>query len=203
MKNETIKSQPLFRNQTLEKLTHTNSKVAIGIYVLMSLTALVYGIYATAITFWQAFLLFNLGRLTFTLVEYVLHRYVYHSGEYDKPISWQFKVHGVHHKHPNVKDQLAMPIPIALVILILFFILFTFMMGQISLFFFSGFVIGYSFYLTMHYLIHVRKAPKNYFRWFWRHHHLHHRFDDIAFGLSSRIWDRVFRTMPPKRLKEA
>jgi len=200
MKNELKTAPRLFDNAFLEKLTHTNSKVAITIYVATAMGVLVYGLSTIPTTFIQVFVLFNLGRVTFTLVEYLLHRYVYHSGKYDQPTEWQFKIHGVHHKHPKVEDQLAMPIPLAIVILGSFFFLFYYLMGSNSFFFFPGFVLGYAFYLTMHYLIHMRKAPKNYFKWFWRHHHLHHRFDDRAFGLSSRLWDRVFRTMPPKKM---
>ena len=200
MKTEIPTSQPLFKNPVLEKFTHTSSRVAIALYSIAALGLLVYGFFTYSIPFWKVFVLFNLGRVTFTLVEYLLHRYVYHSGKYDQPTEWQFKIHGVHHKHPKVEDQLAMPIPLAIVILGSFFFLFYYLMGSNSFFFFPGFVLGYAFYLTMHYLIHMRKAPKNYFKWFWRHHHLHHRFDDRAFGLSSRLWDRVFRTMPPKKM---
>ena len=200
MKNEFKAAPRLFNNAFLEKLTHTNSKVAISIYVATALGVFVYGLSTIPTTFIQVFVLFNLGRLSFTLVEYLLHRYVYHSGEYNRPTEWQYKVHGIHHEHPNVEDQLAMPIPLALSILFLFYLLFSVIMGPLALFFFPGFLFGYAFYLTMHYLIHVRKAPKNFFKWFWRHHHLHHRFDHLAFGLSSRLWDRVFRTMPTKKM---
>jgi len=189
----------IFKNPTLETLTHTNSFVAISAYSFLAVACLLYA--ATTYDFqWTHLMLIAGGRGFFTLVEYLMHRFVYHSGEYKSQESWQYKVHGIHHHHPNEESQLAMPIPLALILLGGFFILFYMVLNKGAFFFFPGFAVGYAFYLLMHYLIHVRKAPKGFFKFFWRHHHLHHhKYDDKAFGLSTRFWDRVFGTMPPKK----
>ena len=57
---------------------------------------------------------------------------------------------------------------------------------------------GYYFYSIMHYAIHRYKAPQ-WLKPIWEHHHRHHHLiEEQAFGVSSTLWDRVFRTMPAK-----
>src|SRR5437762_11142714 len=55
--------------------------------------------------------LFLFGVLVWTLMEYVLHRYVFH---YLGPRTWQrrfhFVLHGVHHDFPQDSDRLVMPL---------------------------------------------------------------------------------------------
>ena len=102
MKNELKTAPRLFDNAFLEKLTHTNSKVAITIYVATAMGVLVYGLSTIPTTFIQVFVLFNTWPSSVYLGGVcMLHRYVYHSGKYDQPTEWQFKIHGVHHKHPK------------------------------------------------------------------------------------------------------
>jgi sterol desaturase/sphingolipid hydroxylase (fatty acid hydroxylase superfamily) len=69
-------------------------------------------------------------------------------------------------------------------------------MGNMAWFFTPGFEIGYLVYSLMHYCIHTKvKLPFMDFMSF--HHNLHHyREPEKAFGVSSRFWDRIFRTMP-------
>ena len=148
--------------------------------------------------------LFMAGMFVFTFVEYVLHRFVYHSGpDYMNPNNWQYKAHGVHHAYHKDKDRLAMPLPLALIVSGLFFILFYEIMGLRAVAFFPGFIIGYSLYLYIHYKVHTSKPPKNFFRFLWHHHLKHHvdKHDHTAFGVSSPLWDIVFGTMPDKSLK--
>jgi sterol desaturase/sphingolipid hydroxylase (fatty acid hydroxylase superfamily) len=202
--NPSIRSEEnrIFQNGTLEKLTHTNSIVAIFVYCISAIGMIVYGISNFEISFRRALWLLLGGRFVFTFIEYLMHRYVYHSGESMNNQTWQYKVHGIHHQHPKVKSQLAMPLPIGILLLTAFYFIFTLVMRDMVWFFFPGFVLGYSFYLLMHYLIHTLRAPKNYLKYFWWHHHMHHAREDKAYGLSTRFWDRVFGTMPPKPRKK-
>lgn len=60
-------------------------------------------------------------------------------------------------------------------------------------------MLGYAIYLFIHYVVHARKPPKNFLKYLWTHHSLHHYvFEDRAFGVSSPLWDIIFKTMPPK-----
>jgi sterol desaturase/sphingolipid hydroxylase (fatty acid hydroxylase superfamily) len=143
-------------------------------------------------------LVFIGGVLTYTLVEYAMHRFVYHSGEdYKNEGSWQYKVHGVHHALPQEKELIALPIPLAVMIALLFYMIFSLLLGRQVYFFFSGFLAGYATYLYVHFLVHTRRPPKNVFKYLWRHHLIHHYSDDDkAFGVSSPLWDIIFGTMP-------
>lgn len=193
-----MNTQKLFNNSVLNKLTSTDSIFVIRIYLVICVGICVYGfIKMQSGVFWNLFYLI-IGLLLFTLLEYIMHRFLYHSGEnYLDDKNWQYKIHGVHHSYPKDKDRLAMPLPLALLLSIGFFFLFYIVVGNYVYFFFPGFLLGYTTYLFIHYKIHTRKPPKNVFKNLWihhlRHHHLH---DDKAFGVSSPLWDYIFNTMP-------
>jgi sterol desaturase/sphingolipid hydroxylase (fatty acid hydroxylase superfamily) len=182
------------------KAPKTNSMAAISTYVVISIVIFSYGMFAIEKPWLLKLGFLAAGLLLFTLMEYVFHRFVYHSGDdYMAEENWQYKVHGVHHDHPTDKDLLAMPIPLAILLSAIFFGLFWLMMKENSFFFWPGFFTGYAAYLYVHYIVHTRKPPQNAFKILWTHHHLHHYvYDDKAYGVSSPLWDVIFGTMPPK-----
>ncbi|WP_370391747.1 sterol desaturase family protein [uncultured Winogradskyella sp.] len=173
---------------------------AITTYVAISVIIFIYGLLEIDQQIVSKVGLLIFGLLVFTLVEYLFHRFVYHSGkDYLEEGNWQYKVHGVHHEHPTDKDLLAMPIPLAIMLSTIFFGIFWLIMGINTFFFWPGFFIGYAGYLYVHYIVHTRKPPNNAFNILWSHHHLHHYvYDNKAYGVSSPLWDIIFGTMPPK-----
>ena len=173
---------------------------AICTYMVMSVVVFVFGFIKIEQSLLLKVGLLLGGILFFTFLEYIFHRFVYHSGEdYMNDENWQYKAHGVHHDYPTKKDLLAMPIPLAILLSAIFFGIFYAIMGMNTFFFWPGFFIGYAGYLYVHYIVHTRRAPDNVFKVLWIHHHLHHYvFDDKAYGVSSPLWDIIFRTMPPK-----
>ncbi len=191
----------MFKNPILNKLVHTNSMVAILFYVIISLAIVTYGFIRIELNVLFGLLLVVAGLLVFTLIEYLFHRYLYHSGDdYKDSKNWQYKVHGIHHVYPRDKDILAMPIPLAIVLASVFFFLFYFMMGELVYYFFPGFLTGYAGYLFVHYKVHTSPPPRNTFGYLWTHHHFHHYlYEDKAFGVSTPLWDHIFGTMPPKK----
>lgn len=145
-----------------------------------------------------ATLLLFLGGIAFwTLFEYVFHRFVFHF----RPATpfqarLQFVIHGVHHQYPHDKDRLVMPITVSIPLALLFLLGFLALLGDSGWGFFSGFLFGYLGYDMMHYAIHhAQKARSVLFRRI-RQHHLAHHFRDTrrGFGVSSPLWDAVFRT---------
>src|SRR3970040_1127306 len=198
------KNIQLFDNPLLEKLTRTNSAVVITILALISVTVFVYGAIFHELKLILMFAILLLGILFFTLAEYLIHRFVFHSGDYTNEQEWQFKMHGIHHATPSDKQRLAMPLPLSITLAALFFSIFWLVMGNYVFFFFPGFLLGYSFYLYVHYLIHTRRPPKKVFGFLWRHHHIHHfKNDREAYGVTTPLWDIIFRTMPiEKRSKQ-
>lgn len=196
--------EKLFKSPFLEKLTHTNPFVVIGVLFFGAIMLGLYGIKSYEFSILQIIGLFFAGIFVFTFVEYLMHRFVYHSGpDYLNPKYWQYTVHGVHHVYVKDKDRLAMPLPLALILSTIFFFVFKLILSIWVWVFFPGFIMGYTLYLYIHYLIHAVKPPKNFFRILWHHHLKHHveKHDHTAFGVSSPLWDFVFGTMPPKHLK--
>ncbi len=193
----------LFNNAFLNFLSKTNALFAIGVYVTISIVIFTYGVNDLSYGLGQSLMFFVAGLLFFTFIEYLMHRFLYHSGrDYMEESTWQYKMHGVHHQHPRDKKTIAMPIPIAFILAAIFYGLFYLTMGRTALVFFPGFFVGYALYLFVHYLIHSIKPPDNIFNYLWLHHHLHHhQLDDKAFGVSSPLWDVVFGTMPPKKYR--
>lgn len=146
-------------------------------------------------------LLASLGFVFWTLFEYVLHRFVFHH-IVENPIGQRihFMIHGVHHAHPRDPDRLVMPLLVSLPLGGLFFAFFHWALGPSGLGMCAGFILGYLAYDGLHWAIHQRRLDMPVLRSIRRHHWLHHGQEDRGFGVSSPIWDYVFRTMP-KRAK--
>jgi sterol desaturase/sphingolipid hydroxylase (fatty acid hydroxylase superfamily) len=139
------------------------------------------------------------GLLMWTLTEYVLHRFVFHwtdDSAFGRRV--HFLLHGVHHDFPNDKDRLVMPLGFSIPFGMLFFGAFYVLFGlRVAEPLFVGLVLGYLCYDGTHYAVHHFKLTNRVGRLIKRHHMLHHHMDhDGGFGVSSPLWDLVFRTMP-------
>lgn len=199
-KPHTKGTKALFSNPVLEKLTRTHIAIPLIIFTMISASLIYYGISNELISVIQAPLLFVAGLLTFTLIEYIMHRFVFHlNPRTEKQEKFAYTVHGVHHDYPKDKDRLAMPPPLSLLLSFLFFLFYQLIMGDLVYGFLPGFLMGYAAYLWVHYMVHAFKPPQNAFKVLWIHHGLHHYKDQHnAFGVSSPFWDFIFRTMPKK-----
>ena len=145
---------------------------------------------------------FGLGILTWTLAEYLLHRFVFHwTGETALAKRLHFLIHGVHHEFPRDKDRLVMPLGASIPLGIIFYALFYVLMGhRIGEPFFAGFVLGYLGYDGTHYAVHHFRQTTRIGKWVKRHHMRHHHADHHGgFGVSTPLWDLVFQTMPNTR----
>ena len=187
-----------FKNPVFEKLSRTHISVPLTLFSIYSGALLYYSITYTELSMAITGSLFALGLLAFTLTEYLIHRYVFHmdtNTELRKKI--QYTSHGVHHEFPKDKTRLAMP-PIASVTLATaLLLLIRIVIGDLVFSFLPGFLMGYAGYLFVHYIIHSYPPPKNIFKILWIHHSIHHfKNNERAFGVSSPLWDYIFRTMP-------
>ena len=139
------------------------------------------------------------GLLMWTLCEYVLHRWVFHwIDETPRGRRIHFVLHGVHHDFPNDKDRLVMPLGASIPLGLMFYGLFYVLLGTtVAEPLFAGLVLGYLFYDGSHYAIHHFKQKTRVGRFIKRHHMRHHHMDhDGGFGVSTPLWDVIFRTMP-------
>ncbi len=198
--NEDV-SVRLFNNKFLDSLTRTHIAVPVSLFFLYATGLIVWTKKATALSNLQIVGLFAGGLLFFTLVEYLVHRYVYHiEPTTESRRKFQWTMHGVHHAYPKDKSRLAMPPVLSVVIGTVLLGLFRLVLGQYAFSFLAGFMVGYALYLVVHYSVHIFKMPKNALRMLWINHAIHHYSeDDVMFGVSSPLWDYVFGTVPNRQ----
>lgn len=125
-----------------------------------------------------------------TLVEYLLHRFVLHHVPYIKDM------HNAHHE-----DQLALigtPIWISLSIMVLLVLIPLGLVVEqnVAIGLACGLMLGHMWYGGVHHILHHWKAePGSYLFRLKRRHMLHHHFDEKGnFGVTSGFWDVVFGT---------
>ncbi|HOZ83361.1 MAG TPA: sterol desaturase family protein [Bacteroidia bacterium] len=194
-------SATLFQNRLLERLTRTTFYFPVILFLLVGVATALYCYLSLKINVFIIVALFVAGLFAFTLVEYLIHRFVFHfNASTPGQELLKYKIHGVHHHFPKDKDRLAMPPFMSLTLAVLFFLLYKWLFGNYGIALFSGFVSGYSVYLIIHYAVHRYRQPRNFLSILWKHHSLHHyRSDNSAFSVSNPMWDYIFGTMPDKK----
>jgi len=141
------------------------------------------------------------GWLFWTLMEYWIHRIVFHFEPESGPgARFHWIIHGVHHDHPNDPLRLVMPPSVSVPLAAGFYGGFVLVLGSAAgNVFAAGFLLGYLVYDMTHYYLHHFK-PKTRFGRLLRELHMRHHFQDDTrgFGISAPFWDYVFGT-PLKR----
>ncbi len=200
--NENV-SVRLFNNKFLDSLTRTHVAIPVTMFFLYAIGLIWWTKTATVLTNSQIVVLFFGGTLFFTLIEYIVHRYVYHiapTTEGRKKFQWT--MHGVHHDYPKDKQRLAMPPAWSVVVGTVLLGFFRLILGDFGFSFLAGFMVGYALYLLVHYAVHIFRMPSNSFKALWVNHAIHHYSEDeVMFGVSSPLWDYVFGTVPRKEKK--
>jgi len=143
------------------------------------------------------------GGITFwTVMEYGLHRWVFHMDE-KVQFSWlsitaHFLLHGVHHKLPQDPMRLVFP-PVLTTFFLAAFWYFFYAMFPASWTYAitSGGLSGYICYDLCHYYLHHSGIPPlSYFGRLKRYHLAHHYKDHkLGYGITSKFWDVVFGTL--------
>jgi sterol desaturase/sphingolipid hydroxylase (fatty acid hydroxylase superfamily) len=139
------------------------------------------------------------GALLWTLVEYLVHRLVFH---YQPRSAWGkwlgYLLHGAHHDYPCDSTRLVTPLSASIPVAVVFFLLFRLLLAPYHLAVFAGFVAAYLAYDEIHYAIHHWPMKSRLARWLKRHHLRHHFTDpETGFGVSSPLWDCVFGSLAP------
>jgi sterol desaturase/sphingolipid hydroxylase (fatty acid hydroxylase superfamily) len=198
-------TKQLFNNPVLEKLSRTHISIPLTIFLVYAVALLYWSITHTSLTASITVGLFLTGMLAFTLVEYLVHRYLFHMRTYNEwRKKFQYIVHGVHHEFPKDKERLAMPPLLSVTIATILLLLFRLVLGDLTFAFLPGFLVGYAMYLSVHYMVHVYQPPKNIFKILWVNHAVHHyKHGEYVFGVSSPLWDYIFGTMRETGAKQA
>ncbi len=193
-KDETAR---MFENDVLEFLSRVHPSVPLILYVPLVSYFIYLSIVDYSLSISTIILMFMLGMITWSLTEYLLHRFIFHfeaKTEFGKKIHFIF--HGVHHDYPSDSRRLVMPPSVSIPLAVLFYFIFKYTVGSISVFpFFSGFIVGYLFYDLTHYAIHHFNMHSKFWLSIKNHHMLHHYQDsNKGFGVSSPFWDMIFST---------
>jgi len=195
-KDETAR---LFKSDIMEFFSRVHWTVPLYIYIPVILFLFYLSIFKNNLIGYQIVWLYVAGVASWTLVEYLLHRFVFHyhpTSETGKKIIFIF--HGIHHAYPKDSKRLVMPPSVSIPLAVLFYFIFKALLGPFfELPFFAGFITGYLCYDMTHYAIH-HFAIKSKFMMFIKAHHMKHHYQDNnkRFGVSQPVWDYVFQTMP-------
>lgn len=136
------------------------------------------------------------GLATWSLVEYAMHRLVFHGIE---PFQ---RMHGEHHRRPQA--LIATPTALSLAMIAgLFWLPATVLAGR---WFGSaatlGLTAGYFLYGVMHHALHHSRTRSAWMNGCKRLHAIHHRSPQVNYGVTMTGWDRVFHTLKVRPAQE-
>lgn len=194
----------LFQSNFLEFFTHISPITVTVIWLPVAILLLIWPVFSGGSLGWNIFAAFAVGLFIWTLAEYTLHRFVFHfPPKTPRMERITFLFHGVHHAQPQCKTRLVMPPVVSIPLALLFYVLFVGLFGNLLAApgwvnpVMSGFLIGYLIYDLTHYATHHWPMRSGYAKYIKRYHMQHHyKTPDARYGVSSPIWDYVFKTMP-------
>lgn len=152
-----------------------------------------------AVSLPSGILLFALGAFAWTLLEYFLHRFSFHS-KLEHPLVRPFNsgLHMLHHRDPASRLYVGAPIVLAAPVYALTLLAFRLVTGTgtRAIVMGSGLILGFLFYEFAHYTAHQRNPKTRLMKYLKKHHMLHHFADDAnLFGVTTPFWDLVFGTL--------
>ena len=185
----------MFDSDVLDRLSRVHPAVPPLIFLPASTVLFVLG--AKQLTTAETVGLVASGWLFWTLMEYWIHRIVFHFEPESGPgARFHWIIHGVHHDHPNDPLRLVMPPSVSVPLAAGFYGLFVLVLGtDAGNVFAAGFLLGYLVYDMTHYYLH-HFTPKTRFGKVMRELHMRHHFQDDTrgFGISAPFWDYIFGT---------
>jgi sterol desaturase/sphingolipid hydroxylase (fatty acid hydroxylase superfamily) len=200
-KNESVR---MFESRFMEFFSHVHPMTPLVIYLPVIGFMLDLALRQRGMTIGAALCWLALGVLIWTLVEYAMHRWVFHYEPKSRlGNQFHFLLHGVHHDYPKDATRLVMPPVVSIPLALLFYGLFLLVFGRIAPAAFAGFLTGYLFYDMVHYATHHFTMKRGIWLWLKKYHMRHHYDDDhVSYGVSSPLWDYVFGTRAPRQKTE-
>jgi sterol desaturase/sphingolipid hydroxylase (fatty acid hydroxylase superfamily) len=187
----------IFSSDVLESMTHMQWWLVLVLWVPVSVVLLAGALFGLDMPLGQLVGWFAIGFFVWTLVEYILHRVIFHYEPHSalgRKIHFLF--HGIHHLDPWDATRLVFPPVLGLAFGIVLFSLVRLLLPlDTSLAAMAGLIAGYLSYDMSHYYSHHVK-PGNRWGKYLRRYHLahHHKEQHRLFGVSQPFWDIVFRT---------
>ena len=145
---------------------------------------------------WGLILFVGVG--AWTLVEYVVHRWVYHR------VAFFEKFHDAHHMNPRA--MIGAPSFVSVVLILAVFFVPLLPVGLVAASgFASGALLGYTGYMLVHHLSHHGEPRPGTFLYQARLRHMAHHYHDTPgnYGVTTSFWDWVFSTNLERRRRHA
>ncbi|RSL95458.1 hypothetical protein CEP52_012059 [Fusarium oligoseptatum] len=136
---------------------------------------------------------FVFGFWFWSIIEYVLHRFLFHLDYYLPDnrvgITLHFLLHGIHHYLPMDKYRLSW-LTLSGILLMLSLPTAGMLLPELSLVVFFGYIC----YDLTHYFLHHQNLPL-WYKELKKYHLAHHFLDyELGFGVTSKFWDSIFGT---------
>ena len=180
-------SPPMFESRFVDQFSRTHWAVVPLLYVPATILLVAYGIMQLEVSALETIATMAAGGVAWTLVEYWLHRTLFHwqpGGKFGERM--HFILHGVHHKWPRDQYRLVMPPAVSISLFWLFLGLWIAVFGRYAYTFHAGFVAGYMFYDLCHYFMHHGHQRVEWLKKLRKHHMVHHSpnlADEKKFGV--------------------
>jgi sterol desaturase/sphingolipid hydroxylase (fatty acid hydroxylase superfamily) len=169
-------------------------------YAPVAAGCVLWGVLGEGCPLWALLVLPPAGFLVWTLLEYVLHSAAFHGVVHSPALRALQASHLGHHHDPKDPTQIVARLAISLPLALVFFALFWLGLRSVQLagLLMSGLIAGYLAYEVFHFAIHRSRR----WRWLLRpliRHHLYHHHKDASrcYGVTTPLWDWVFRTGRP------
>jgi dihydroceramide fatty acyl 2-hydroxylase len=200
-RSEELKASPrMFRSPLLDFFSRVHPSVPLLIFVPVIVLMEVWSLSKVSVAATVG--LFVAGYGLWTLLEYWLHRVVFHfEPEQGIGARLHWIIHGVHHDHPNDPLRLVMPPAVSVPLAAALFGLLELIAGpQLAPGISAGLFAGYLAYDMLHYYVHHFR-PRGRIGRTLRELHMRHHFQDHTrgYGVSAPYWDHVFRTAHERR----
>lgn len=191
----------LFQSAWLESLTIVSLRWFVVLWALL-LPAIAAAGFVYAPTLWAPVLIV-LGWLTWSLTEYLLHRYVFHFAPRSALLQRAvFIIHGNHHADTNDPLRNLMPPIVSIPVGLLIWAGAIAVAGPAGTWLLFGFMFGYVIYDLVHYACHQLPMKGRLGRMLKAHHMRHHHLKTNGnYAITGMVWDRVFATRIPSACK--
>ena len=151
----------------------------------------------------QILILFVSGFLSWGLIEYCLHRFIFHYHAHTpKARKFVYEAHLSHHENPNATDRFFSSLRFSVPIAASYWLLLWAILGtwRAASYFSIGVIAGYFCYEWLHFQAHHRRPRLPLFRYLKKYHLLHHyRSSESRFGVTSPLFDLALGTFQPVR----
>jgi sterol desaturase/sphingolipid hydroxylase (fatty acid hydroxylase superfamily) len=152
----------LFKSDFLEFFTHITPQAVVIIWTPIILIALyqAFGMVPSEMSGAYLPFAFVLGLFLWTVLEYTLHRFLFHMPPRTPTMEKiSFLFHGVHHVQPQLKTRLVMPPVVSLPLAVIFGLIYWAVLSLLGISYwfwavFAGTITGYLLYDLMHYATH-------------------------------------------------